>query len=37
MKKTFELFEWLTRIGSNHRKAAMALVSKNSPVLRKDS
>ena len=37
MKKTFELFEWLTRIDSNHRKAAMALVRKNSSVLRKDS
>jgi len=37
MKKTFELFEWLTRIGSKHRMAAMALVRKNSPVLRKDS
>jgi len=37
MKKTFEPFEWLTRMNSKHRKAAMTLDKKNSSVLGRDS
>ncbi len=37
MKKIFELFKWLTRIDSKHRKAAMALVEKDRFDLRRDS
>lgn len=36
-EKIFELFKWLTRIDSKHRKAAMALVEKDRFVLRRDS